>query len=182
LPVFAVEFPLFLIQINFCPVIKVIVIDDEDCKKETDAFIRQQRNSIKSVLPASEFVLNVMQLSAKTPLTLYSSKKLAINTANKVCVLEPATEIMHCEGSRNYTKFYLTNNRNIVLSKNLMEFEKLLARFNCFIRIHKSHLVNINFLDQFVKTDGGYVLLTDNSRLPVASRKKETLFKELQRL
>ena len=55
-------------------------------------------------------------------------------------------------------------------------------KFNSFIRIHKSHLININFIEKYLKADGGYVVLKDCTKLPVSTRKKELLFKEIEKL
>ncbi len=44
-----------------------------------------------------------------------------------------------------------------------------------FERIHQSHLINLSYLKSYIKTDGGYVIMGDNARLPIAQRKKERL-------
>jgi len=49
-----------------------------------------------------------------------------------------------------------------------------------FYRIHQSHLIHIKYIDHFNKTEGGTVIMKDNSTLPVARRKKDSFLKLLE--
>lgn len=104
-------------------------------------------------------------------------KRIALNSADRVQLVNVA-EVIRCESQGNYTLFYLQDKRQILVTRTLKEFEEMLDE-NEFIRVHHSHLVNINYLKEFVKTDGGYVVLSDNSQVPVSVRKKEQLLKIL---
>lgn len=106
-----------------------------------------------------------------------SSKRIALNSADRVHVVN-VTDIIRCESQRNYTLFYLHGNKQILVTKTLKEFEEMLADSG-FVRIHHSHLINISYLKEFVKSDGGYAIMTDNSQVPVAVRKKEHLMQLL---
>ena len=68
-----------------------------------------------------------------------------------------------------------------MVSKTLMDFEEMLGATS-FIRIHKSHLVNINYIEKYIKSEGGMIELNDGTKLPVAVRKKEVLLKKLNQL
>ena len=59
------------------------------------------------------------------------------------------------------------------------DFSELIFKHKGFIRIHKTHLINLNFIDQYIRKEGGSVLMKDGSLLPVAVRKKEILLSEL---
>ena len=107
-------------------------------------------------------------------------KKIALNTQDKVHVVG-IDEIIRCESHSNYTLFYLKENKQILVTKTLKEFDQLFSDYN-FIRVHHSHLINLNFLQEFVKTDGGYAIMTDGNQVPVSTRKKEVLMKKLQSL
>lgn len=87
-------------------------------------------------------------------------------------------EILRCEADRSYCKFYLANNKSIVVSKPLKEYEDLLAECN-FFRIHKSNMVNLAHVEKYVKGKGGYVILSDGSNVGVSHRKKEDLMRVL---
>jgi two-component system LytT family response regulator len=69
----------------------------------------------------------------------------------------------------------------MLFSKTLKEFEELLCNSG-FERIHNSHIINLNHLSSFVNKDGGYVILSDKSTLPVSQRKKINLMAALSRL
>lgn len=87
-------------------------------------------------------------------------------------------EILRCEADNNYTKIYLVDGKKILASKTLKEFEGILESFD-FIRIHQTHLINKEYLKRFYKTDGGYVVLSDGTELPVARARKEFLSKSM---
>jgi two-component system LytT family response regulator len=65
------------------------------------------------------------------------------------------------------------------VSRTLKEFDDMLNGFG-FIRVHQSHLVNIDFIDKFDKREGGYLILRNKASVPVSSRKKEELIKLLE--
>lgn len=100
-------------------------------------------------------------------------KRIALSTADGIHLFE-ISDIIRCESEDNYTKFYIKNSKPILISKTLKEYEELLAEHG-FERIHQSHLINLSFLKSYIKKDGGYVVMSDNSNLPVSQRKKDRL-------
>lgn len=100
-------------------------------------------------------------------------KRIALSTADGIHLLE-VSDIIRCESEDNYTKFYIKNAKPILISKTLKEYEELLGEHG-FERIHQSHLINLSCLKSYIKKDGGYVVMTDNSKLPISQRKKERL-------
>lgn len=95
--------------------------------------------------------------------------RLALPTKEGVHFLVPQ-EIIRCESSGNYTKFFATNNRQYLISRTLGEYDLLLAPYH-FIRTHKSHLVNKKYIS-FIDHDG-FVVLKDDSKVEVSRRRKE---------
>lgn len=84
-------------------------------------------------------------------------------------------DIIRAEANDNYTNFYLTNGKTFLVSKTLKHFDDLLADFD-FIRIHKSHLVNLQYITKYIKGKGGQVRMSDESIVDVsATRKKDLL-------
>jgi len=79
-------------------------------------------------------------------------------------------EIYNLEAKGSYTQFYLTDNRKIIVSKNLKEYESLLEPFH-FIRTHQSHLVNVSKIIRLDKTDGGSIVLENKMEIPISQRK-----------
>jgi two-component system LytT family response regulator len=109
-----------------------------------------------------------------------SPKKIVIPTSEGMHVIR-LSDIIRLESSSNYTTFFINGERNLLASKTLKEFDSMLEGYS-FFRIHKSHLVNVNYLKKYVQTDGGYLILEDGSRIPVANRKKEPLMSLLKNL
>lgn len=100
-------------------------------------------------------------------------KRIALSTSDGIHLFE-ISDIIRCESEDNYTKFHIKNNKPILISKTLKEYEELLTEHG-FERIHQSHLINLSYLKSYIKKDGGYVVMADNSNLPISQRKKERL-------
>lgn len=109
---------------------------------------------------------------------LLANKKIVLQTSEGIFVHEIST-ILKCSSEGNYTKIYFTNNKKILISKTLKKLEELLVPFN-FERIHHSYLINLNHLKSYLHKDGGYVIMSDNSTLPVSQRKKTAFIKRLE--
>lgn len=97
-------------------------------------------------------------------------KKIAIATETGFEFVKFNT-IIYLEAQNNYTKFNLTNGSSITTSKTLKHFEEILPS-ELFFRIHKSYLVNMNFIKRFTKGDEQFVELITGQQLPVSIRKK----------
>lgn len=82
-------------------------------------------------------------------------------------------EIIRCKADDNYTEIYLINGHKFVISKTLKFYEDLLKEMD-FVRVHKSHLVNIQYVKKYTKGKGGFATLTDGTEIEVSSSKKET--------
>ncbi|HEY5462026.1 MAG TPA: LytTR family DNA-binding domain-containing protein [Hanamia sp.] len=103
--------------------------------------------------------------------------KLALATTKEIRFVN-TKNIVRCESSNAYTKFFLTDGKSIMVSKPIFEYEELLNDYD-FIRCHQSHLVNKKFIKSFIKEDGGHLLLEDNTQIPVSRSKKENVLKAL---
>lgn len=90
-------------------------------------------------------------------------------------------DILYCTADGGYTRFHLVNGEKILTSTNLKEYEKVLSKSG-FIRSHHSFLVNYHHIVRFNKNDGGQLVLSEGSIIPVSSRKKEQLLKAMQHL
>ncbi len=97
--------------------------------------------------------------------------KIALTTLNGVEFVR-IENIIRCEADSNYTVFYLTGNKKVMVSKSLKEYEDILSAKG-FFRIHKSVIINLSFLKKYIKGDGGTVILEDGSELQVSRRRKE---------
>ncbi len=107
-------------------------------------------------------------------------KKIALKTTDDIHLVK-VNEIIRCESEGGYTSFYLTDGKKLFVSKNLKEYEELLSDFG-FVRTHHSHLININYLERFHKADGGVIIMSDKSEVPVSVRRKESIIKMFENL
>jgi len=79
-------------------------------------------------------------------------------------------ELMYLQADDNYTVLYLTGNRKIIATRTLGEFEKILEGPE-FLRIHKSTVINLNFLAGYSSYQGNFAELKDGARLDISRRK-----------
>lgn len=107
-------------------------------------------------------------------------RRLVLKTQESVHIVD-LDQIIRCESDRNYTSFYLTDNRKILVSKTLKEFENLLIGYN-FIRVQQSHLINLDYVERYNKGNGGSVVMRDGSEVPLSPAKREIFFKILENL
>ena len=91
--------------------------------------------------------------------------------------LIPAEEIIYCEADDNYTHLFLKNKRKIIACRTLKEVEEQLADFASFIRVHHSYMVNLNEVNKYVRGEGGYLIMSDNTTVNVSRSRKDSLMK-----
>ena len=101
--------------------------------------------------------------------------KIAIPTSDGIEFI-PIKNILHIESSSNYSKIYFAEGKNLLVTKLLKDFEDMLLPYH-FYRIHHSHLINLNYIQKYIKTDGGQVMMQDGTLIDVARRKKEEFLK-----
>ncbi|MGB1040932.1 MAG: LytR/AlgR family response regulator transcription factor [Flavobacteriales bacterium] len=104
------------------------------------------------------------------------SKNIVLNTQETVHVVN-SEDITRCESDGSYTIVYLED-RKLMMSKKLKDFEELLSGLS-FYRSHRSHLVNLKYVDRYEKRDGGYIMMKDESSIPLSSAKKDEFFELL---
>ncbi|GAA0716306.1 LytTR family DNA-binding domain-containing protein [Aquimarina litoralis] len=111
-------------------------------------------------------------ISIPKPLNL-----LAIPSSNDIKLLK-ISDILYLESEGRYTTFHASKNKTVVSSTNIGEYQKKLVNNN-FFRIHNSFLVNMDNIVNVQKKDGVYVEMNNRDMIPVAKRKKESLFQFL---
>lgn len=104
-------------------------------------------------------------------------KRLALSAAEGVTIVD-VKDVVRCESSVNYTHFIISDGSKVLVSKTLKEFDEILSQHG-FFRIHKSHLVNLNHIKKYIKGEGGWVIMVDDSKIEVSRRKKDRLLKVL---
>ena len=101
-------------------------------------------------------------------------KKIVLRTAESIHIVT-VKNIIRCEADINYTTFFLENGERLLVSRTLKDFSEMLEP-NGFFRTHQSHLVNLDHISRFDKTEGGHLVMDDESIVPVSIRKRDDLF------
>ena len=141
---------------------------------ELDTAIKRLEQKRASSLPNMENLQFLIQ-NLKRADDNYS--KITLPTG-KAFEIVPVKDIIRCEADGSYTNFFLVGGKKLMVSASLKHYEDLLPE-NDFIRIHHHHLININHVVRFSKEDGGYAIMTDNSKLEISRRKKDTFLARL---
>lgn len=101
--------------------------------------------------------------------------KIAISTSEGIEFI-PIKNIIHIESKSNYSKIFLTDNKSMMVTKILKDFEEMLLPYN-FYRVHNSHLINLTYIQKYVRSEGGHVMLQDGTLIDISRRKKEEFLK-----
>jgi len=106
-----------------------------------------------------------------------TNNKVVFSTSDGLEIVDTNT-ISRCQSDNNYTNVYMQNNNKLFLSKTLKEVEMMLESSK-FLRVHQSHLVNIDYVKKFVKSDGGYLQMKNGEQISVSKSKREHLLARL---
>lgn len=132
------------------------------------AQLREAVSRARGQLMHSEDSLEVLRENIRQPDNLPS--RITLHTQERIVVVE-IDQIVRCEADSNNSWFVLASGEKIFVTRTLKYFENLLAQHR-FIRVHQSHLLNLDFIKEYVKKDGGYLNLKNGDHVPVSLRKK----------
>jgi len=142
-------------------------VDAEDLARALERFEKKQAHSnLKQQL---QLLLQEYKPAPKTV------ARVSLPTAEGFVFAAPE-EIIRAEASGNYATIYFAGQKKLLLAKTLKDVEALLHGHG-FTRIHQSHLVNVQQIVKYSKSDGGIVFLSDGSRLPVSRQRKDELLR-----
>lgn len=106
-----------------------------------------------------------------------NNQKIVLKTAEKHIIVK-VQDIVNLEADNIYTSIFLLDGRRIVISKSIKHFEELLTGKG-FFRSHRSHLINISEICEFVKSEGGYLVMSNKKQIPVSASKVNELISKL---
>jgi two-component system, LytTR family, response regulator len=145
-------------------------IDRDDLKKAIQIAVQ----GLQSPLPQQLEIL-LHKLNHPT----IPVNKIAIPTMEGLQMIS-IESVISCASHSNYTTLYLKNKQNIIASRTLKEIEEMLEDYS-FIRVHHSHVVNLNEVEKYIKGEGGYLLMSNGTTIEVSRSKKEIVLKKLRR-
>lgn len=106
--------------------------------------------------------------------------KIALKTmegAHIVCL----TDILYGKADNNYTTFYLKNGQRVTVCFSIKKYEDLLLNKD-FFRIHQSYLINMHHIGKFLKSEGGQVVMSDKTAIPISRRRREALKEAMEKV
>jgi two-component system LytT family response regulator len=145
---------------------------DEDRLVEAVHRVKKRLSRDKVSENTETFIHNV------TKVTSPMDMRLCLPTLKGFTILK-LDEIIYCEAQRSYTVFYLAQGKTIMVSKPLFDYDQLLAG-TTFFRIHKSFLINLAHVREYLRGDGGTVIMSNNMELEVSRRKKDQFLAKIK--
>jgi len=98
--------------------------------------------------------------------------KIALSLGNGIQFIN-LSEIVRVEADGNYCNFILVDKRKILLSKKLGNAEEILIDNASFYRAHKSHIINLKYVDRYIRGEGGEIIMCDGTSISLSRSKKE---------
>lgn len=124
----------------------------ERFEKKNNAYNQESFSSLKSII--SDKKIN----------------KIAVPEGNQLHFIKPE-DIIYIKADNSYSELYLENGKQMIVSRSIKNFEDGLKENPCFCRIHKSYLINTQFVEKYDKSNGGWVILSNKKELPISSEK-----------
>ena len=106
-----------------------------------------------------------------------SQQKMALPTMTGLTFIF-IKDILRLEAEGSYTTVHLSDGKHIVTTRGIKEFEDLLPE-NLFYRVHNSHIINLNRVQEYQKGRGGHIVMEDNTSIEVAIRRREEFLKKM---
>jgi two-component system LytT family response regulator len=145
-------------------------VQNKELKEAIDKHLKKTQQKIPS--EQIDLLLNNVQAERKG-----KRGRIALASKESIEFVDP-NDIVVCEANSNYTNVYLVEGRKRVISKTLKDFEEMLIQFD-FFRPHNSHLINLSRVKEFIRGDGGYLVMENKMKIPVSKNKKEELMQLL---
>jgi two-component system, LytTR family, response regulator len=142
--------------------------DDELCT----AINKVRRHQRISIFPANVLIDNLSQPISK--------KRIGLHTQDYVQYVF-ISDIVRCQAYGNYTQFFLSTSEKILISTPIKGFAEILEDHG-FMRIHRSHMINLQHVKRFIKTGGGVVLMSDSTEIGVSRNIKKEFLNRLNNL
>jgi two-component system, LytTR family, response regulator len=130
-------------------------------------------NELKEAIERFLEKMNAKKVKDKLPLAKLNAKfdKIPVPTLRGLQFV-PIADILYLHSDGNYTQIYLENKEQIVSSKSLGDYELILERLH-FFRVHHSTIINLSQIREYLKGEGGSVILSNGTELDVSKRKKK---------
>ncbi|MCX6350713.1 MAG: response regulator [Bacteroidetes bacterium] len=140
-------------------------IEPNELKESVERFIKKKEVDEKGISLLRQKVENM------------KDGKLAVPTSSGLKFLNPET-IVYLKADSNYTEIRLQDDSKILVSMTLKSFDEALEGNPIFSRVNKSYLINTSFVTEYVKADGGYVLMNEKHQVTISAEKLQELLEK----
>lgn len=106
-------------------------------------------------------------------------KKIALHNVSSITFVE-LDDILYFQADGSYTKVFFKDNKMILTSKSLKTFENMVTAYSNFYRCHKSYIVNLNFVTELYKSDGGYLKINEH-QISISPDKIQTVIQKINK-
>lgn len=106
--------------------------------------------------------------------------RLAVPTSSGMDFI-PLENLVYCQAEGSYTRLHLASGETKLISKKIKEFEQILDAKR-FCRVHHSYLIHLNQVQQYIKGEGGYVIMRNGDHVDISRRKKEAFLRLINRI
>jgi two-component system LytT family response regulator len=144
-------------------------VQEEKLKAAIQKFSRKKNMQQADLIP-------LLKTNLQNPI----NKKIVVPVVSGFEVLN-LKDICYFKAEGSYTQIFFIDNTSLLVSKNLKHFEFILSDLDFFVRIHRSFVVNINFVKKIMRKDGGVLFLENHIELPIADDKTQKVLDLLQK-
>lgn len=130
--------------------------------------------------------LDEKKINRRLETLLYNSSRESAINGKKICIagikgflVVEIRDIMYLEADSCYTCFHLADGKKITSAKTIGEYEEILEE-STFFRVHKSFVVNLHYMKEYIKGDGGYIILNNGEKIEVSRRKKDEFLEKVK--
>ncbi|RAJ01569.1 LytTR family two component transcriptional regulator [Chitinophaga skermanii] len=113
---------------------------------------------------------------------LQPNERIALPTLDGLRMM-PIKEILYCESDGGYTRIFMQqqHDKAVLICRTLKEVEDVLKEKG-FFRVHNSYLINLSYIDKYIKGDGGEIVMSDGKSIPVSRNRKQEFLTRIERL
>lgn len=145
-------------------------IDGEELKIAVEKVLEKKRLNTKVDSRHLEVLMGQVNGNKKNGV-----KNIALPTYEGYVFIK-INQILYCQSDNNYTRVFLETGKPLLISRTLKEVGEMLTGFQ-FYRVHNSFIVNLNEISNYIKSDGGYLIMSNGDQVKVSRTKKEELLK-----
>lgn len=136
----------------------------------------QIARALEKIQPTSQHQLQALQQNTQSQ----GERRIGLQLGDGLLFVK-LDQIMYLRADGSYTHIHLSDGQKLTVTKKLLEYEKL-EQWGDFMRIHRSHIINIQHIAKILKQDGGTVIMGDGESFPISGEKKQLFMGRFEHL